>query len=103
MLVVLLVTFAIYLSGKIGLTPYGYCGIEFTQSSAFVNPAVSIAYTLVLILASVLFLRYIRKIETNNNQTKSYLKYYITFIVLFCFNQTILVVCSFIVSSTCTR
>lgn len=103
MLVVLLVTFGLYLGDIIGLTPYGFCGIEFSYSSAFVNPSLSIVYTVVLIVASIMFLRYIRKIETDNQQTKSYLKYYITFIVIFCLNQIILVVCSFIVSSTCTQ
>jgi hypothetical protein len=85
------------------MTPYGYCGLRFTVSSAFIWGSISIVYTFVLIGVSITFLRYIAKIENKSNQTKSYLKYYICFLFLFCGNQLALAATSILVSYTCTQ
>jgi hypothetical protein len=50
------------LGGGIGLTPYGYCGFRFTSQSAYVTPSIDLLFSIILIVASLIFLRYIRKI-----------------------------------------
>ena len=75
-LVIVAITLGLYLGilivilGRLlGPTPYGYCGLKFTSSSAFVigiliiyRGILSFIYTAILIIASIFFLKYIRKI-----------------------------------------
>ena len=101
--IVFVITFALYLGKTLGMSPFGYCGLRFTVSSAFVWGSISIVYTFVLIAVSICFLRYIAKIENKSSQAKSYLKYYIFFLVLFCGNQLALASTSIVVSYSCTQ
>lgn len=103
LLVILLASFGLYFGGGIGLTPYGYCGIRFTNQSAFVEASLDLVFNIVLIIASSIFLRYIRKIENSHRLSKHYIKYYFCFLLTFCMNQLIFVICQFLVASTCTR
>ena len=65
-LAVIIISLSLYLGGAIGETPYGYCGLKFNTSTAYVTGLSGIAYTIVLLFASWFFLRYIKKIEDKN-------------------------------------
>ena len=62
LLVIFGTTFALYFGQAYGITPYGVCGIAFNVFSAYLNSSINIGYTLLLIIVSLIFLRYITNI-----------------------------------------
>jgi hypothetical protein len=62
----LLVALIVYFSGGVGITIYGYCGIQFSLLNTYILAGSDLLYLIVLVLTSSRFLRNVSGVSANN-------------------------------------
>lgn len=82
----LLVALLFFFLGRIGITIYGYCGIQFSLLNTYLLAGSDLAYLLVLVLTSGRFLRNMSGVSANNHVIREFRNYYLCFIVAICVN-----------------
>ena len=75
-------TIIVYLADEIGVSVLGVCGLMVSKGSFLIELALRIMYTIILVLSSVLFLKYLKKIGKFDPKARSFFKYFLVYTIL---------------------
>lgn len=72
----------VFLTGQIGVSVLGVCGLKVAKSSIFIYFTLFIVYLFVLIVTSIIFLKYLRRISSLDGKARVFFKYFLVYTLL---------------------
>ena len=82
----ILATIVAYLAEQIGVSVLGVCGLKVSKASFFIQLSISLLYLVILVLSSVLFLKYLKKLGKLEPKPRIFFKYFLVYTILISLN-----------------
>lgn len=101
LIIAVVATIIVYVAEDIGVSALGICGLKVSKVSFFIEVSISLLYMVILVLSSVMFLKYLKKLAKIDPKARIFFKYFLIYTILISANYLLQTISLAVLTADC--